>query len=558
MTLISTGSLKLLARRYLFSLQLFHWWQLLTSAIYRREHRNLLGRVVSWRRETRDVLVCPLSDGRKGTALIFGWSQFEYVLSETVIRKGFELAGFRVRVLTDPTPAVRFIYSAFGCEQVEAFLRYCPLPNRGRAAKLLSAAASFADVVALEWCGVAIGKYASSSLMRQTRKGALDLDDPGLRRRIIEGLAASMAFVEGANKMIDSLEPGAVILVDRGYSPYGEVFDVCVNRSVPVYTWNVAHRDNTLMLKRYYPENRDAHPSSLSLESWAKLSAMPWGEQMRASLRQELAESYSSGEWYGEVGTQFGKKVWTQEQIVERLGLDRSRKTAIVFAHIFWDATFFWGEDLFRDYEDWFVQTVRAACANDRLNWLIKVHPANLVKDLRDGVTTEPSELMALRERIGKLPEHVKVIPADTDINTLSLLEAIDYCLTVRGTVGMEAALLGRTVLTAGTGRYDRHGFTVDSASIEEYLTRLESLETLPPPTESMRELAEKYAYGIFICRPLRLNCFNLSFAKDATASLVAGCSARTAEELAAAPEIVKIGEWLSSNEKDYLDCPEV
>lgn len=555
---MTIGNLKLLARQFAFTHQLVHWLRLMVNSRYRREHQQLLEELAVWRLQSGDAFAHPLSDGGKGAAVIFGWSRFEHVLSETAVRKGFEHAGYRIHVLTDPTPEARAIYKVFGCEEVEAFLRYCPLPNRGQAAKLLSKASSFADLVALEWRSVTIGKYASSSLMRQTRKGALDLDDPGLRSRIIEGLAASMAFVEGANRMIDSLDPGAVILVDRGYSPYGEVFDVCVNRSVPVYTWNAAHRDNTLMLKRYHPGNRDAHPSSLSPESWEQLSAMPWSEQTRSRLRQELAESYNSGEWYGEVGTQFGKKVWTRGQIIQRLGLDPSRKTAIVFAHIFWDATFFWGEDLFRDYEDWFVQTVRAACANDRLNWLIKVHPANLVKDLRDGVTTEPSELVALRERIGKLPEHVKVIPADTDINTLSLFEAIDYCLTVRGTVGMEAALLGRTVLTAGTGRYDRHGFTVDSTSAGEYLARLEALETLPPPTEPMRELAEKYAYGIFICRPLRLNCFNLSFAKDAAASLVAGCSARTADELAAAPEIVKIGKWLSSNETDYLDCPDI
>jgi hypothetical protein len=48
----------------------------------------------------------------------------------------------------------------------------------------------------------------------------------------------------------------------------------------------------------------------------------------------------------------------------------------------------------------------------------------------------------------------------------------MDYCLTVHGTAGIEAARLGITVLTTGTGRYDRRGFTSDSDSREEYLAK--------------------------------------------------------------------------------------
>lgn len=544
-------------RRYTAAHLLLHGVRWLLKPTYRRQHRALLEKLAQFRICSGDMLTESLGNGSRGTAIVYGWSRFEHVLAESVIRKAFELADYRVHVITEPTPANRAVYAAMGVTGLEPFSRYCPFPDRRRASAILDGVSSFKELVDLKWGGAAVGKYVSSTLMRQTRKGSLDLSDPVLRERVIDNLATSIAYVEGAEQMISKLAPMAQVLVDRGYSPYGEIFDVCVNRGIPVYIWNAAHRDNTLMLKRYHAGNRDAHPSSLSPLSWERLQNIHWCGDERKLLNRELAESYNNGEWYGEVGTQFGKRGYSKEEIVIRLGLDPSKKTAVVFAHIFWDATFFWGEDLFRDYEDWFVETVRAACENDRLNWLIKIHPANLVKDARDGISGEPTEVVALRNKIGQLPAHVKVIPADMDITTLSLLQVIDCCLTVRGTVGMEAAMLGKNVITAGTGRYDHHGFTVDFNSREDYLARLASLEHLEPPTSKMRELAERYSYGVFICRPVRLKRLNFKFSQDAAATLMTGWTVQSVAELRQAPELVAIADWLRSGDEDFLACPD-
>jgi hypothetical protein len=554
---VAASSLKLALRRYPAAHSLLHGVRWLLRPAYRQQHRALLAELAQFRVRSGDVLTEKLGNGNRGTVVVCGWSLFEHVLAESVIRKAFELADYHVHILTEPTPANRAVYAAMGVTGLEPFSRYCPSPDRSRARAVLGGVSSFAELINLNWGGVAVGKYASSTLMRQSRKGSLDLGDAELRERVVEGLATSMAYVEGAEQMVLRLAPTAQVLLDRGYSPYGEIFDVCVNHGIPVYTWNAAHRDNTLMLKRYDADNRDAHPSSLSPESWTRLLDASWGEREREQINRELAESYNSGEWYGEVGTQFGKRGCSKEEITARLGLDPGKKTAVVFAHIFWDATFFWGEDLFRDYEDWFVETVRAACANDRLNWLVKVHPANLIKDVRDGVSGAPSEVLALRDRVGQLPPHVKVIPADTDITTLSLFEITDYCLTVRGTVGMEAALLGKNVITAGTGRYDRHGFTTDFESRADYLARLATLEELGPPTPLMRERAERYTYGVFMCRPVRLKRLDFKFTKDAAATLVTGWTVRTVAELRKAPELVAIADWLRSGKADFLVCPD-
>lgn len=551
------AELKLVLRRYPAAHMFLHYARWLLRSSYRQQHNALLSQLVQFRIRSGDVLTECLGDGSSGTVIICGWSLFDHVLAESIIRKSFELANFNVHVLSEPTPANRAVYEAMGVAGLEPFSRYCPSPDRYRARKVMEGVSSFDELINLKWGGVTVGKYVSSTLMRQNRKGSIDLTDPAILERVVDGLAASIAYVEGAERMALKLAPAALVLVDRGYSPYGELFDVCINRNIPVFTWNAAHRDNTLMLKRYHAGNRDAHPSSLSSVSWSQLMDMQCGDQKRDDLKRELAESYNNGEWYGEVGTQFGKRHYSEDEIAIRLGLDMRKKTAVVFAHIFWDATFFWGDDLFRDYEDWFVETVRAACYNVRLNWLIKVHPANLIKDIRDGVSGDPSEVLALHNFIGELPSHVKVIPADTDITTLSLFDVTDYCLTVRGTVGIEAALLGKNVLTAGTGRYNHHGFTIDFATRSDYFGQLATLEDLGPPTPLMRERAERYGYGIFMCRPVRLKSFDFKYTKDAAASLVTGWKVRTVEELRAAPELLAIAAWLRSGDEDFFVCPD-
>src|SRR5208283_4163784 len=160
-------------------------------------------------------------------------------------------------------------------------------------------------------------------------------------------------------------------------------------------------------------------------------------------------------------------------QLRERLSLDPNKKTAFIFPHILWDAALFWGKSLFRDFEEWFVETVRLACANDNLNWVIKIHPANRRVRESGSLQGEYAEVVTLRKYIGKLPPHIVMIPPESEISTYSLFPIIDYCLTVCGTVGIEAARLGIPVLTAGSGPYDHRGFTVDSNSREEYCEKV-------------------------------------------------------------------------------------
>jgi hypothetical protein len=133
------------------------------------------------------------------------------------------------------------------------------------------------------------------------------------------------------------------------------------------------------------------------------------------------------------------------------------------------------------------------------------------------------------------------------------MFEIADYAVTVRGTVGIEAALFGIPVVTAGTGRYAGRGFTLDSSTREEYLEKLARLETHPRLSAEQVERAERFAYGTLFCRPLPLSSVSVEFQRDGTATpkVVAHCQTR--EQWLAAPDMRQLADWLAEGKSEDI-----
>jgi hypothetical protein len=484
---------------------------------------------------------------RSRTLLVVGYGQTEMASVQSPVILAARMAGYRV-VLTLPAAhfAAASFYRAIGVNEIlETDTLRVPLP-RGLARRMVTALSTPADLLALSHDGVPVGKFAASSLMRQTRAGHIDPADPAIQPKLVDALAASLRAAGLARKVLDRSRPELVIFYDRGYTPEGELFELALAEGARAITTNTAHKSGYLLLKAYDESNKDAHPGSLAPSTWQKLSAMPWSAREWDRLRGELTECYQSGLWYDEVGTQFNKRMIDRAELVSSLALDPSKRTAVIFPHLFWDATFFWGTDLFDDYRDWFVQALRAAAANPALNWIVKVHPANIVKNARDKYQGEYSEMIAIRETLGELPPHIRLIAPDSPISTFSLYDVMDYCLTVRGTVGLEAAIFGKQVLTAGTGRYDGYGFTIDSTSREEYLARLATLQTTPPPTAEQTERARRYAYGLFLERPLRTDSLSFRYGHDGSATLRTALTLPASGRLEDSADLRILSAWLA------------
>ncbi len=401
------------------------------------------------------------------------------------------------------------------------------------------------DCLALTYRGVRVGQFVLASALRARRVGHLDFADPDVRANLTDRLHESVRSVIAAEHLLDEIKPDCLLFMDRAYAGWGEIFDLAMHRGLDTVTWNPGYKSNRLVFKRYNIRNQRDHPLCPSADATARLRALPWSPADGEAVRRELLGCYDSEDWFSVVGTQFDKSRLSRDETRRSLGLVPDKKLAVIFPHILWDGSFFYGEDLFQDYSEWFVETIKAACANDRLHWIVKLHPAHVVKAQQEGRHGKPAELVALEGVVDALPPHVTVIQPEAPISTYSLFQIADYVVTVRGTVGIEAALLGIPVITAGTGRYDGRGFTVDSSTKEEYRRRLAAIETQPPMTHDQVERAERYAFYVFLCKPLRLSCASLEYARDGKATPIVTVACRTRDQWRESPDIVALAQWL-------------
>ena len=469
----------------------------------KRQHAHVLGeRLNNSQHKQRIALLCSPS--------------FPEVEIELGLVKGLQLANFvPVVLITDTGREGELLakhYRLAAVDEIHSWQDFMDEVDSATAEAIVGRCQSVEDLLDFEHAGVRVGRLAVSTALRGKYAGSLDLQAPEDRQLLVDSVAYGLTCANAAHKILQQFQPDLALFLDTTYSPAGELFDCCLQNEVDTVQWQQGHKSNALLFKRYTLETRLQHPTYLSPESWRLVRDMEWTESHRERLDRELYSSYASGDWYSVVGTQFDKSMVDSAQLRERLNLDPNKKTAFIFPHILWDAALFWGKCLFRDFEEWFVETVRLACANDNLNWVIKIHPANRRVRETGSLQGEYAEVVTLRKYIGELPPHIVMIPPESEISTYSLFPIMDYCLTVCGTVGMEAARLGIPVLTAGSGPYDDRGFTVDSNSREEYCEKLRNIQAIPRLSSSQRELAERFAYAIFLMRLWDAKSFTLRY----------------------------------------------
>lgn len=508
-----------LAARIPWSLDAYRWlrnpaWQRAVSDDLRRTRRS--SRFLS-------KLPPAASDGSTAVVSLYRDDVFDTKLA-LVLASALRTRGVRPVILT-PTARdrrIRRYARAFGIREVRSRDQVRLTPGERdrveRVAQALLAGTVDLDTVR-EWTddGQRIGYHVVSTLIRRTFDGSPELDLEATRG-LLGAIAREVltAYVV-CRRILDEETPALVLVEEANYAVNGPMVDLAVARGIDVVQTITTWRDDALMSKRLTVHNRRVDAKSVAPETLARLAAcdqFPPVDTLDAELDADFGHRYD-GRWALSAQFQPDTREFTADEIVARVGLDPTKPTAVVFAHVLWDATLFFGVDLFDSYADWLDQTVRAAAENPDLNWIVKAHPSNVFRSAHGDIAAgASSEAEIVRAALPEWPEHVFLLTPDTPISTLSLHRFADIGLTVRGTAGLELACFGAPVLTAGTGAYSGLGFTVDSTSRAEYLERLAGLpDVAPPEAADARHQARRYAHTLFLRRPWIARSFALSFA---------------------------------------------
>lgn len=381
-----------------------------------------------------------------------------------------------------------------------------------RAREWLAERSEFSSLLDTDLDGVSAGRNAISWYMRTQKVGTIEAEK---RDALVPYLAESLAAAEASNRLLDRLGPLAAVLInERGYTPFGEFYDLALARGTRVVQYVASHRDDARIFRRYTAATKTQHPYGLSDDSWTEALAMDFPPAEQDRLLKFWEDRYGSKEWFNFQRIQHLAKPVSPAELREKLGLHQEKKTAAIFAHIFWDATFFYGSSIYADYQEWFVETVRLANQNPHVNWIVKLHPVNVWRLEADGEAGRKySELEALAAAGVKPAAHVKILLPDTEVSTWSVFQVADFCLTVRGTVGMEMAALGKRVLITGTGPYSERGFTTNFRDRAEYEKALLNLQhEAPAATADARDRACRYAHWVLLRKPYSFAGFAMKY----------------------------------------------
>lgn len=327
--------------------------------------------------------------------------------------------------------------------------------------------------------------HARATLCRQRRTGTAamaDDDDPDLRlfRRTVR------QFGRVGRSLVDrGLD--IAIMPDGLYATYGKLLDVFRDAGVGT----LVHGRGRRRLREGFSWDRPVSDWDLTA-TWDAIGDLPLTPHQTGQIDAYLESRKSHA---GEAFSYTFGEAGDRDHIRERLGIHDDRPLDVMFPNLLWDANVVGRARAFPDQPSWIDATVRHYAARRDRVLCIKAHPAEVVRGAEESAADlaidalrriDPAADPTDRSRAGS----VVVIRPDEPFHSDSMIRAADRPLVFTGTVGLEAAAMGKTAVIAGRTHYGSKGFTIDPKSPTEYLAALDAEDL---PREVTAELARRY-----------------------------------------------------------------
>lgn len=164
--------------------------------------------------------------------------------------------------------------------------------------------------------------------------------------------------------------------------------------------------------------------------------------------------------------------------------LDSDKKNIFVMLHAFTDfphSHFKWM--IFKDYADWFLQTLKFAKKDRNVNWIFKRHPSDKFYPTKD---------IDYKKLFKNLPDNVIFLDNDNQLDTRSLINVSDAIITCLGSAGFEIpAMAGVPSITAADNHYQGFGFSMNPQTKKEYFEILNNLKNIKKLTSEQQKIAK-------------------------------------------------------------------
>ncbi len=349
--------------------------------------------------------------------------------------------------------------------------------------------------------GIDLASIVRSGVLRYFGAGHVENTQEHLnvaRHYLASALMAQLAV----ERWLDSFQPDAVIAHHGIYVPQGIVCQVAKAKGVRVVVWGPSYRKGTFMFS-----HDDTYHLTLIDEPTSTWRDMPWDESKRAQITSYLDDragisKNSSGDWSW-VAKSGGAHQVPEGGIIQTLGLDPNKPTAVLLTNILFDANIFYQSNAYEYLLDWIVDTIEHFRGRPDAQLVIRVHPHEHQN------TTVRQTIVGELDRLRiKLPSNVRLVKSEHKINTYALVRAAKTVLLYGTKTGVEIAHLGIPIIVAGEAWIRDKGLTIDITSRNEYLEMLGKFPDRLPTEFNDPESALKYAYHYFFRRMIPVQAF--------------------------------------------------
>jgi hypothetical protein len=357
----------------------------------------------------------------------------------------------------------------------------------------LSAKIDIKEIYYYKYDQVEVGKIAFSSLNRFMKGLFMDLNKLDKKfftvyRHFFYASIVNLIIAKNVHKM---LRPKSFFSSHGVYVDYQPATIVSFKKNIPTTIWVSGYSD---FLHYFFS------PKSINRIQLRNISNKEWLKIKKAKFlaKEERKLNLFFINRYFKLNSRDIPKINyfdSRNDLKKKFNFGNNNKIFCLFAHVNWDTAFDQSSMLFNNANSWVLETLEKMKVNRNVNWIVRIHPGESI----DGSVFTTYDLIKKHYLLKKLPSHIKIISDKADINSYSFYKFIDGGITVFGTVGIELAVLGKPVITAGNSHYSNKGFTIDAKTKDEYFLNIKKASRLSLLNSQKIILAKKYAYNYFI-----------------------------------------------------------
>ncbi len=324
-----------------------------------------------------------------------------------------------------------------------------------------------------------LGFWAVNSLRWVLRRHNLVEDEPTLTFMRAFILSAWNVYQQFST-MIDRLNPQAVVVFNGMFYPEAAARQACLDKKVRVITHEVGIQPLTAFFT-------DGEATAYPLE-------IPADFELNDAMNNRL-DDYMGKRFKGNF-TMAGIKFWPQiEQLDETLmqKMTSYKKIIPVFTNVIFDTSQVHANTIFPTMFDWLNVVHQAAREHPEILFILRAHP----DEGRKGKESRESVANWVEQSSIDLLTNVVFIDTDEMVSSYELIQRSHFVMVYNSTIGLEAILLGKNVLTAAKARYTQIPITIHPFSQADYKKKLDSLllaDAQPVPPEFTRN-ARRFLY---------------------------------------------------------------